>query len=295
MFPLTIFTPSYNGAQTLPRVYESLLAQSNLNFEWLIIDDGSNDNTHQLVSLWIQEKKLPIRYIYKENGGLHTGYNMAIENIDSELCVCIDADDFMPSDAVQIILEVWEKQKTLKLAGLIGLDYFADKQIPIGGFFSDTSKPYHFLDIQYRLHHIGDIKMVLRTDLLKPFAPMVSFKNEKNFNPVYYYYKIDPDLKYILLNENLCFVDYQPNGMSANIFYQYRNSPLSFAELRKVSLMHPLVPLKRKFIEASHLVASALIAKDINLIFSSPKKFITFLSIPMGIALYLFILSKTKT
>lgn len=101
MKTLTVFTPTYNRAHTLGRTYESLLRQTDQDFEWLVIDDGSTDNTRRLVQGWIAEDKIPIRYIHKENGGLYTGYNTAYANIETELCVCIDSDDYMPDDAVE--------------------------------------------------------------------------------------------------------------------------------------------------------------------------------------------------
>ena len=77
MKTLTVFTPAYNRAHTIGRTYESLLRQTCKDFEWLVIDDGSTDNTRELVEGWIKESIIPIRYIYKENGGLYTGYNTA--------------------------------------------------------------------------------------------------------------------------------------------------------------------------------------------------------------------------
>lgn len=289
---LTIFTPTYNRARTLARTYESLCNQTCKEFEWLIIDDGSGDKTNEIVYNWISENKISIKYIYKSNGGLHTGYNVAIENIYTELCVCIDSDDYMPNNAVEIIKKTWNKVKNPKLAGIIGLDFYSDSKTPVGGYFKDISKPIHFTQISTLLKHHGDTKMVVRTNLLKPHIPMKSFEGEKNFNPIYLFYKIDPSLSYILINENLCFVDYQDEGMSASIFNQYINSPRSFAEIRYEEIKHPLIPLKRKIISASHLVSSALIANDFNIILRSPKKILTFCSFPMGIVIYFLIKSK---
>lgn len=291
---LCIFTPAYNADKTIKRTYESLCDQTCKDFEWLIIDDGSTDNTKQLVGGWIKESVIPIKYIYKENGGLHTGYNVAIENIENELCVCIDADDYMPQNAVEIILDTWNKKGNSELAGLIGLDYSAKTKEPIGGLFKYIKKTYHFIELSSKLKHKGDMKMVVRTELLKPFVPIVSFKGEKNFNPIYLFYKIDPNLEYILINENLCFVDYQSDGMSANIFHQYKNSPRSFAELRKVALLHPKIKRRRKIIESAHLVSSAILAKDFNVLRNSPKKRYFFLSVPIGILFFLVIKCKTR-
>ena len=101
---LTIFTPAYNRAYTLHKCYESLKSQTNLEFKWLIIDDGSTDNTRELVHKWMEERELEIIYHYQENQGMHGAHNAAYELIDTELNVCIDSDDYMPNDAVEKIL-----------------------------------------------------------------------------------------------------------------------------------------------------------------------------------------------
>lgn len=292
---LTVFTPTYNRAHTIGRTYESLCRQTCKDFEWLIVNDGSVDDTREVVHKWIDEKILPIKYFEKENGGLHTGYNMAIANINTELCVCIDADDYMPDDAVETILGVWKERASSRVAGIIGLDYIAGTDKPIGGFFSDTDGTYHFTELSHKLRHHGDTKMVLCTELLKPFVPMRSFPDEKNFNPIYLYLKINPKLEYILINKNLCFVDYQDNGMSANIIQQFYNSPRSFAEIRKAKLEHPRISLRRKYIDAAHLVSCAFIAKDMSVATSSPMKLLTLLATPLGIIFYIYIiLNKSK-
>ena len=85
---LTVFTPAYNRADTLSRTYESLLYQDCKNFIWLVVDDGSTDNTAELVQEWkSRDNGFEIRYYYKENGGMHTAHNTAYENIDTELNV----------------------------------------------------------------------------------------------------------------------------------------------------------------------------------------------------------------
>ena len=291
---ITVFTPTFNRAHTIVKTYQSLCTQTCNDFEWLIVDDGSTDNTEEIVEEWIKDNVIPIKYYKKENGGLHTGYNIAIANIDTELNICIDSDDFMPDNAIEIIKNTWEKNKNSNLAGIIGLDYFAGTNTPVGGIFSDISKPIHFTQISPLLKHYGDTKMVLRTDLVKPLVPMQSFPGEKNFNPIYLYFKIDPKLNYLLINENLCFVDYQPSGMSAGIFRQYFNSPRSFAQIRYEELKHPLISLKRKVISAAHLVSSSIIVKDFNLLRKSPQKVLTIISLPLGIAIYLYIYFKSK-
>lgn len=291
MATITVFTPSYNRAHTLGRTYESLCRQSCRDFEWLVVDDGSTDGTAELVKGWIAEKRIPLRYIHKENGGLHTGYNAAIRNIDSPLCICCDSDDFLTDDCIEIIRKAWEQcENKSELAGIIGLDYTLDNT-PIGGHFSSTGD-YHIHEM-CKFHH-GDTKIVCRTDLLKLFAPMPVFPCEKNFNPIYLYVQVDRDYKFRLINESLCYVDYQEDGMSSQIFRQYKNSPRSFAQLRRLYMSMPYYDLKTHFRNSIHYISSCIFSRQWNGIKTSPRPLLCLLAIPFGIALNLYIRYKCK-
>lgn len=288
---ITVFTPTYNRADTLVRTYESLLRQTCKNFEWLIVDDGSTDNTRQIVESWITDGNIPIKYIYKENGGLHTGYNVAIANIATELNVCVDSDDYMPDNAIEIIQKEWSKIRDKEnIAGIIGLDFFLN-DVPIGGSF-DRLGDYHIYEM-VKFHH-GDTKIVCRTDIIKPLAPMPTFDGEKNFNPIYFYIQIDRDYKFRLSNDNLCYVDYQPTGMSANIFRQYCNSPKSFAQLRRLYMSMPYYNLKTHFRNAIHYVSSCIFSKQWDGLITSPRPILCALAIPFGIMLNLYIRIKAQ-
>ena len=231
---LTVFTPAYNRAHTLGRTYQSLRQQSCKDFCWLIIDDGSIDNTKNLVESWLfaDDNGFEIKYIYKENGGLHTAYNCAIENMSSELAVCIDSDDYMPVNAVQLIKEKWLKDGSYEYAGIIGLDYTVGGKL-IGSLLPNQ-KAVNLIDISTGNCKVsGDKKDVVRVDLYKSVAPMRVYKGEKNFNPHYMHLEISRNYDFLVLNKEICIVDYQEDGMTANIFRQYYNSPNSFLEIRK--------------------------------------------------------------
>ena len=292
---LTIFTPTYNRAHTIERTYHSLCRQSCKEFDWLIIDDGSTDNTASIVKAWVAENKIPIRYVYKENGGLYTGYNVAYSLIESELCVCVDSDDYMPDNAVEKIYRCWIERGGEQYAGLIGLDFHLDGT-PIGGYFPTRLDNVWFMDLYIKKLHLGDVKPVLRTDLMKTVAPMVGFEGEKNFNPAYMMMQVCDRYPILLLNENLCFVDYQTglDSMSAGIWKQYRNSPHSFQKQRILELQLVHNSWKNRIRVAIHYVASSLIAHDKGWLRKSPKKWITVLVSPMGLVLYLLILYKSR-
>ena len=105
MQTLTVFTPAYNRAHTIGRTYKSLCSQKCKDFVWLIVDDGSTDNTAELVKDWMsKDNGFEIQYIYKENGGMHTAHNVAYRNIHTELNTCIDSDDALSENAVEKIM-----------------------------------------------------------------------------------------------------------------------------------------------------------------------------------------------
>lgn len=277
---ITVFTPSYNRGNLLHRCYESLLRQTNQKFKWLIIDDGSTDNTKIVVDKWIKENKIEIRYIYKENGGLHTGYNTAIENIDTELAVCIDSDDWMPDNAIEIILTIWGERKSDDIAGLIGLDYTAEGKL-IGDILPNLEK-INPIELLASKSNRGDKKYVVKTSLYKQVAPMPVFDGERNFNPHYMILKLSEKYKFLTVNKPFCIVDYQENGMSANIFKQYLDSPRSFAELRRVIMGLKHVPFKYLCKTTIHYVSSSILANSKGYIRKSPRKLLTVLLWPIG-------------
>ena len=274
--PLTVFTPTWNRAHTLPRLYSSLCAQTCRDFEWLVIDDGSADSTAELVEGWTGEGLLDIRYIYKENGGLHSGYNTAYANIETELNVCIDSDDCMPADAVERILAEWRSRGSDEYAGLIGLDCDLASGEPIGGRFPEGMKECYLMDLYTRRLHRGDAKQVMRTDLMKAVAPQEGFPGEKNFNPVYMLLQVCDDYPLLVVDGCLCLVEYQQgDSMSRNIWRQYADSPRSFAKLRRLEMqLKRNTPLHR-FRSAVHYVAESMIAADRNWLRDSPRKGLT--------------------
>ena len=136
---------------------------------------------------------------------------------------------------------------------------------------------------------------MVRTELYKKFAPMVSFPGEKDCSPHYMHLQISMDYDFLVLNENLRFVEYQPEGMSNSILKQYRRSPKSFAETRKLYLSFPNTPWKFRFKHSVHLVSSCILAGNFkSVIKETSNKGMTLLAIPFGILLTMYIKYKTK-
>ena len=281
---LTVFTPAYNRASVLKRTYESLKRQTCKNFIWLIIDDGSTDQTRNLAEKWRdEEKSFPIQYIYKENGGMHTAHNTAYQNIHTELNTCIDSDDSMPEDAVEKIINKWNEVRDLGYAGIIALDADMKDGKVIGKGFSDGLRETTVVGY-YASGGSGDKKLIYRTDIINRYPEYPVFEGEKYLSLAYKYRLIDQDYKMAVLDEIVCLVEYQEDGSSKNMIHQYFKNPKGFAFWRKICLQYP-ASLKRVIIDNIHYVAESRLAGNKHYINESPEKLLTFIAVPAGIVL----------
>lgn len=290
MKTLTIFTPAFNRAHLLPRLYESLCNQTNMDFEWLVVDDGSTDGTKALVAGWILEQKIPITYIYQENQGMHGAHNTAYKAIKTVLNTCIDSDDYMPLNAVELILTKWKSIDQKKYAGIIGLDAVESGAV-IGSKFTTE---YTTLEDFYINGGTGDKKLVYRTDVITSYPDYPIFEGERYVGLGTKYLFVDKDYEMATLNEVLVTVDYQITGSSNTMFYQYLKYPQGFI-YNRITTMQYTKSTKRKFIECIHYVSSCIILKRYNFLKDCPEKLLTLLAVPFGIALYALIRYKTRT
>lgn len=289
---ITVFTPAYNRAHTLNRIYESLLKQDCKDFVWLIVDDGSTDNTAELVKCWQEnDNGFEIRYVYKENGGMHTAHNTAYENIDTELNVCIDSDDCLADNAIKKIIDKWNDVKDKDYAGIIGLDADFGGNVIGTGFPDDLQETT--LSGYYAAGGSKDKKLIYRTDIINKYPAYPVFENEKYVALAYKYRLIDQEYKLAVLNEVLCNVEYQADGSTRTMFKQYIKNPNGFAFWRKVCMQYPQSK-NRVFVDCIHYVSSSILAKNKNFIKESPLKFKTFLAIPFGVILTLYIKHKAQ-
>lgn len=288
---ITIFTPAFNRAHTIWRTYQSLCRQTCKDFIWMVIDDGSTDNTAELVLKWKENSEFEIIYIYQQNQGMHGAHNTAYQNITTELNVCIDSDDYMPEDAIELISNFWRNNGSDKYAGIIGLDVDLNQQI-IGSEFPNNLKETTLTDF-YANGGKGDKKLVYRTEVIKKYPEYPIFDNEKYVGLAYKYMLIDQNYTLLTINKPLVVVEYQQDGSSNNMLRQYWNNPKGFAFYRKTEMV--LTPtLKRRFMSCIHYVSSSIISKNKNFIKESPKKLLTILSILPGFGLFLYIKFKIK-
>jgi len=278
---LTVFTPAYNRAHTLGRTYESLCRQTCKNFCWLIVDDGSFDNTKELVEKWIAEKKVSIHYVYQDNQGMHGAHNMAYRHIDTLLNTCIDSDDWMPDNAVELIVNFWNENGSDQYAGIVGLDMTEDGRI-IGTTFDQKAVD---MTSYYDEGGQGDKKLVYRTEIIKLYPEYPIFDGERYVSLASKYFMIDQDYQVLTLNKPLVVVEYQQDGSSMNMWNQYWRNPQGFIYDRKLVLSHK-PPLKKRLKYCIHYISSKLIAGQSDIISDSPCKLSTALMLPAGYLWY---------
>lgn len=292
MKTLTVFTPAYNRAHTIGRTYESLCRQTSKDFEWLVIDDGSKDNTKELVEGWIAEAKIKIRYVYQENQGMHGAHNTAYKHINTELNTCIDSDDYMPDDAVENIISFWKQNGSDKYAGIIGLDATKEGTI-LGTKFPNSLKATTLRSYYENLHGRGDKKMIYRTDVIKKYPPYPLFEGERYVGLAYLYNMIDVDYELLVSNSIYVIVEYQDDGSSRGMWNQYWKNPKGFAFLRKFDMIQTKL-WKRKIQDNIHYVSHSIRLKNCNFLRESPMRWLTFLCVVPGIALYLVNKNKVR-
>lgn len=286
---ITVFTPTYNRAYCLHTGYEALCRQTLKDFIWLVVDDGSTDNTKELVEEWQKKDNgFEIQYLYKENGGLASGYNAAIAVMDTELSVCVDSDDYLADDAIEKVVKYWRANGSETVAGIVGLDCTPDGEI-IGDLLPNQ-KTVNLIDLlvgKYPLVN-GDRKIFVRTDLYKSVSPMKEFPDERDFNPHYLHIKISKQYDFLVLNEKLCCVDYQTDGMTNTVFKQYLRSPKGFREQRLLDMSLEGVPVTFTAKKTIHYVSSCILSKQ-PCVSASPRKLLTVLMYPFGAALTVYL------
>lgn len=223
---VTVFTPTYNRAYILPKLYASLCKQTCKDFEWVVVDDGSRDETKQLFDTWIPNSDFKINYILQPNGGKHRAINNGVAHAAGELFFIVDSDDQLPETSIERILFHYEGIKgNLRLGGLCGLKaYFTGDTVgnsPNFGVLDCTN-----FDIDYKYKFKGDMAEVFLTRVLKEF-PFPDIPGERFCPEILVWNRIA--LKYQLryFSEKIYLCDYLPDGLTAAITRIRMQSPVA--------------------------------------------------------------------
>jgi len=220
----TVFTPTYNRAYTLRALYDSLCRQTEQDFEWLIIDDGSTDNTEELIKNFQAENKITIRYFKQENSGKHVAHNKALEEASGELFLVVDSDDYLTDDAIETF---WNYSKKLSnkssIAGIVGLCIDQNNKL-IGTEFPEDELEMNYLDMYYKRGVQGDKCIAWFTQICKNF-PFPVIQGEKYMTPGIVHGRISNQQNLFCINKILKQVEYRIDGISRNGWKLAINNP----------------------------------------------------------------------
>ena len=211
---LTVFTPAYNRAGKLKRLYESLLAQTNADFLWLVVDDGSTDETQELIHSFQMEGKLEIRYHRQENGGKMRAHNAGARLADTQLFVCLDSDDHFTKTAVDDILTLWAGNEDETLAGIVAHKGADEEHILYGAAFPKSGRSS--LKGLYEAGFRGETTLVFRTELLKRF-PFPEIEGEKYVPEDVAYDRIDEGHEYLISDKILTVCELVSEGLTDRV------------------------------------------------------------------------------
>jgi glycosyltransferase involved in cell wall biosynthesis len=249
----TVFTSTYNRLKKIPRVYESLKAQTFRDFEWVIVDDGSVDHTDELVKTWQKEADFPIRYIWKENGGHHSAFNRGVEIAEGELFLQLDSDDTCFPQALETFAKVWRSIPDPEhFAGVTGLCVNPDGSL-IGDVYPKVVIDSNSLEMHTRFRVKGEKWGFTRTDLLRRH-PFPMEKGVKWYPPNVVWYAIARNYKTRYINQKL---------------RTYINEP---AQTSDQAAHFPA----EKVATGIYTLHGSVLNKDISKIWYSPKDFLRF-------------------
>lgn len=281
---LTIFTPTYNRAYTLPRLYESLLKQSDKNFEWIIVNDGSTDNTKVLIDKWISENQINIRYYEQENQGKPMAHNKGTEQARGEIFTCVDSDDFLTPNAVKIINEKWKKCKENEgCTGIVGTCITIDGR-PVGTGMVNVR--YSTLqDLYNKYKYKGDTILIFRTDIVKRYK-FPKIEGEKFIPETYIYDQIDKEGKLATIKEGIYVCEYLKDGYTANSANLIKKNPKGYILVAEQQL-NEAKSLKEKVVASAKVILGNWLANEKKYMSKYNHKMVFLLAIPLAYMVYL--------
>lgn len=256
---ITIFTPTYNRAYILPKLYESLVNQHYDKFIWMIVDDGSTDETQELVTKFQSENKIKIEYYKQENGGKQRAMNVGFDKCKTDLFMCVDSDDHMTNDAIVNIIEKWEAEgQSKEIAGMVTLRGRSETE-PLNCYFPNIKVSKH-LDLYSKHGFKGDLDIIFRSELLKQYKFFV-YDDENFMGETYVYNQIDDEHVFLVYNCITSVCEYLKDGYTKNVYRHLKKNPKGYRLLKQEHAIRidRFIP---KFAEMIKYCAADIMCKD---------------------------------
>ena len=223
---LTYFTPTYNRANLLSILYQTLCKQTNKNFIWLVVDDGSTDNTKEVVEGFINENIIQIDYHYKENGGKNTAIDYSNQVCTTEYIACIDSDDYLEEKTTEVLYSKFDLCKNNEIVGLVGPRKMLNEGMDYR--WDIDNKIMYFYDISKYIGNIPDTFLIFKTNIVKQFS-FPKFKEEKFITESVLYNKFFYDYKFLVFSEKLYISEYMADGYTNQGLRLFVKNPKGYA------------------------------------------------------------------
>lgn len=226
MKKITIFTPTYNRRNLLGRLYESLKAQTNKNFVWLIVDDGSSDNTEEVINEYKKEKVVDIQYFYKENGGKHTTLDFAHAHCETKYIACVDSDDYLTENAIDELETLVESVDNVDDCVGIVLRRANTDLKPFSDNWPENDKLIYFNELANKYNYTKDTFLVFKAEIVNKFH-FPTVENERFVTEKVLYNQFMFDYKMLASNKLLYVGEYQDGGYTAGAMKLLFGNPKS--------------------------------------------------------------------
>jgi len=285
---ITIFTPTYNRAYILSKLYDSLKKQTCKNFIWLIIDDGSTDETQSLVEQWINEGKVEIEYYRQKNQGKSMAHNKGVNLTNTDLFTCVDSDDYLKDSAVEEILTKWDEEQQSNYIGILAYKGYPNgKSLTLmkNEIIESTTLKFAYSKLGLR----GDTMLIFKTNIISKYE-FPRFPGEKFVPEAYLYDLLDQEGELLLLHKVLYYCEYLDDGYTKNMARLLSKNPKGYLAFIKQRLTFD-VNLKDRILNTVRYTAMCLGSKEEKIIVNSIYPLITILSFPLG---YIFYLKRYK-
>lgn len=226
MKKITVFTPTYNRAKYLVRAYESLLKQTSIDFEWLIVDDGSSDNTEQLVNSWKQNSPFDIAYIFQENQGKHIAINTGVRNTSSDYFLTLDSDDTLLSNCIEELVALTDISDRMEdVAAIVSFIKLDDN------FISNLEVIHPVIcyekEFDFKTPYSRENVFCYKTEILKKF-PFPQFPGEKFCPESLVFSRITRKYKLLFYPKALQSGKYLPDGLSSKYWKLLQDNPKGY-------------------------------------------------------------------
>jgi len=279
---ITVFTPTYNRKHKLPQLYKSLCEQTCKDFVWLIVDDGSSDDTEELVRPWMADNEVEIKYYYQQNGGKMRAHNKGAELCETEYFVCVDSDDYLSSPTViRDTLAFLEQNRSIAdKDNVSGVASYRKMLSGSRGKFPDNLKLATLTELNSYYH--GEITLMFKAEVIRRY-PFPVVEGEKFLTEAYIYDQLDEHYKLLVFPYFWQDCEYQADGLTLNAWDVLYKNPKSYR-----MYYNQCIKLKKgnKPWNMRMYIACSLLAGDGQLFSFSDFKGYLLLMLPLGLYQY---------